>query len=468
MSTQTTTAPQEKKRVNLVRKFWDWLIDRLDRTGWLAYKFTIPKRFVSPLPFLGFLTFICFLILGVTGALLMLFYTPSLTGAWQSVETINNSIPFGEIIRNIHYHASNAMIFLALAHMYYNYFSGRFKIRNEIIWVTGIIFGTITVLEAFTGYDILLNTRAVLAVSIGVSLNYATPALGPQIVHTIFGSGFPDFILRFYALHIFIIPIVMIILALLHFPRILTFDIPIISAVFGAILLVGGLYPISLGSPYYCSGVIAGYCQTANSYSSVSFTLPEWYLTSLYAFLRTFMPKFIAGIILPTLFILMFLVIPFVDKSKKFSWKDRPFFTALGIASIGQILITTYWGFFIDESPSLTKTQALFIDPVQIFGAMILVAALSYVGTYAYLRRLAAKGAGGKAARGRRPQQVNFLTSKWIFAILAAMFGFQIFLNANAALAARAGFPNLVMFDLGAVVMLFAIMFHLYRYSRPL
>ena len=456
MATQTTTAPQ-KERITiryLLRKLYDWTVDRLDRTGWLAYKFTIPKRFVSPLPFLGFLTFICFLILGVTGALLMLFYTPSLTGAWVSVQTINNTIPYGEIIRNIHYHASNAMVFLAVAHLYYNYFSGRFKIRNEIIWVTGVIFGTVTVLEAFTGYDIILNTRSVLAVSIGVSLTYSSPMIGPQLVHTIFGSGFPDFILRFYDLHIFIVPVIMIILVLLHFPRILTFDIPIISAVFGAILLVGGLYPISLGAQYTPS-------------VNVSYTLPEWYLTSLYAFLRTFMPKFIAGILIPTLFLLMFAVIPFVDKSKKFSWKDRPFFTALGIASIGQILLTTYWGFYINEAAA-SPTQALFIDPVQIFGAMILVAALSYVGTYAYLRRLALKGVAGKAARGRRPTVVNFLSSKWIFALLAIMLGFQIFLNANAVLSANEGFPNLAMFDLGAIVILFAIMFHLYRYSRPL
>ena len=141
---------QAKERIGIIyllKKFYQWFVGRLDRTDLLAFKITMPKRFVNPLPFLGFLTFINFIILGITGALLMLFYTPSLSGAWLSVQLINNTIPYGEIIRNIHYEASNAMIFLALAHMYYNYFSGRFKIRNEIIWVTGIIFGTITILK---------------------------------------------------------------------------------------------------------------------------------------------------------------------------------------------------------------------------------------------------------------------------------------------------------------------------------
>ncbi|MDG6997573.1 MAG: cytochrome bc complex cytochrome b subunit [Nitrososphaerota archaeon] len=456
MATAQAQAKPTKERIGvryLVKKLYDWLVERLDRTGWLAYKFTIPKRFVSPLPYLGMLTFINFLILGVTGALLLLFYTPTLSGAWQSVALINNTIPYGIVVRNIHYFSSNAMVFLALAHMYYNYFSGRFKIRNEIIWVTGVIFGTITVLEAFTGYDLIVNTRAVLAVSIGVSLNYSAPMLGPQLVHMIFGRGFPDFILRFYALHIFILPVVMIILMLVHFPRYLTFDLPVVSAVSGAVLILGGMYPVSLGVQY---------TPTAN----VGYTLPEWYLTSLYAFLRTFMPKFIAGILIPTLFILMFLVIPFVDKSKKFSWKDRPFFTSLGIASIGQILITTYWGFYINEA-ALTPTQALYIDPVQIFGAMLVVAGLCFAGTYAFLRYKAAQS-GGRIARGKKPQaNITFLTSKWIVGILVAIFGFQVFLNALAALAAVNNFPNITMFNLGGVLMLFAVMVHLYRYSKP-
>lgn len=457
MATTTASESQTKERIGigyLLKKLYDWILDRLDRTGWLAYKINIPKRFTSPLPYLGFLTFFNFLILGITGALLLLFYTPTLSGAWLSVQLINNTISYGVIIRNMHYYASNAMVFLALAHMYYNYFSGRFKIRNEIIWVTGIIFGTITILEAFTGYDIILNTRAVLAVSIGVSLNYATPSFGPQIVHLIFGRGFPDFILRFYALHIFIIPVIMILLMLLHFPKILTFDLPIVSAVTGGILLLGGLYPVSLGIQY---------TPTAN----VGYTLPEWYLTSLYAFLRTFMPKFIAGILIPSLFILMFLLIPFVDKSKKFSWKDRPFFTALGIASIGQILLTTYWGFYINEA-ALTPTQALFIDPVQIFGSMLLVAALCYVGTYAVLRYMSSKS-GGQMARGRKPpQEVNFLSSQWILIILVVIFAIQVLLNGLAAIDSIRHFPNLTMFDLGGVLVLFALMVHLYRYSRPI
>jgi quinol-cytochrome oxidoreductase complex cytochrome b subunit len=93
----------------------------------MGLKFTFPGRFVSPLGFLGMITFVLFIILGITGALLMLWYEPELDRAWNSVQNINNTIPYGFHIRNIHYHASNAMVMVALLHMYYQYFSGRYK-----------------------------------------------------------------------------------------------------------------------------------------------------------------------------------------------------------------------------------------------------------------------------------------------------------------------------------------------------
>jgi ubiquinol-cytochrome c reductase cytochrome b subunit len=109
------------------------------------------------------------------------------------VKTINDVIPYGFHLRNIHYHASNAMVMVALLHMYYQYFSGRYKIRNEILWVTGIIIGVLTILEAFTGYDIIFSERAELAISIAASLTNSIPIMGPQMRDAFFGSGFHDF-----------------------------------------------------------------------------------------------------------------------------------------------------------------------------------------------------------------------------------------------------------------------------------
>jgi Cytochrome b subunit of the bc complex len=130
--------------------------------------------------------------------------------------------------------------------MYYQYFSGRYKILNEILWVTGVILGTVTILEAFTGYDIIFSERAKLAISIAASLTNAIPIAGPTILDAAFGSGFSDFVLRFYTQHVFVLPIVMLGLMAVHFPRFLIFDVPMVMAIAGAILITGGVFPVDL------------------------------------------------------------------------------------------------------------------------------------------------------------------------------------------------------------------------------
>ena len=229
------------KNKNLLAKLIALIIDRLERVIFFGFKFTFPKKFLSPLGFSGMLTFSTFVVLGLTGAVLMLFYEPGTETAFNSVKYINDEIPFGFHLRNIHYHASNAMVFLAVLHLYYQYFSGRYKIRNEIIWVTGLILGVVTVLEAFSGYDLIFNDRAELAVSIGVGLTVFSPVIGPELAQFIWGSGFSDFILRLYALHVFTVPLIMVVLMFFHFPRFMVFDIPMLTAITGSIMITGGI-----------------------------------------------------------------------------------------------------------------------------------------------------------------------------------------------------------------------------------
>src|SRR5215469_12854007 len=98
-----------------------WIWDRLERTLLLALKIVFPSRFISPLGFLGMLTLVVFIILGVTGALLLFHFQPifgdcppaanntayipatTCNQAFNSVASINNQVNWGFLIRNIHY-----------------------------------------------------------------------------------------------------------------------------------------------------------------------------------------------------------------------------------------------------------------------------------------------------------------------------------------------------------------------------
>ncbi len=434
--------------------FFYWLWDGLDRSIFTAIKFSFPARFVSPFGFLGMLTFIIFVILGISGALLMFYYQPILDRAWDSVQFINDEVPFGFHIRNIHYHGSNAMVLLAVLHMYYQYFSGRYKIRNEVLWVTGVILGVVTILEAFTGYDVIFSERAELAISIAASLTTSIPIAGPVIRDAALGSGFSDFVLRFYAQHVFLLPIVMLGLMAVHFPRFLVFDVPMVMAIGGAILITGGVFPIDLGfkfEPTVPPGV----------------TVPEWYLTGIYAFMRTQYDKFVTGLLWPLIFIIALALIPFLDRYKKFSWRDRPMITAFGITGLAQIMVTTYWGFYISPDVSIPLVERLVIDPIFFYSVMILLVPLGFGFTYMMIKLANESERKAKLHKENAPQKVAAinLSEKWINWLLVALLAFQVFLNIAAYNAALTGMKNMSLFFIGLILLVFAGFFHIYRYG---
>jgi len=394
-----------------------WIWDGLDRTIFTAIKFSFPARFVSPFGFLGMLTFITFVILGISGALLMFYYEPVITRAWDSVAFINDEVPFGFHIRNIHYHGSK-------------------------------------ILEAFTGYDVIFSERSELAISIAASLTNSIPVAGPLIREMMFGNGFHDFVLRFYAQHVFILPLVMLGLMVVHFPRFLVFDVPMVMAISGAILITGGVFPIDLGfkfEPTVPPGI----------------TVPEWYLTGLYAFLRTQYDKFVTGVLWPGLFIGSLLLVPFIDRYKKFSWKDRPIITAFGITGISQIMVTTYWGFYIPSDTTIPLVERLVIDPIFLYLTMILLVPMSFGFSYMMIHLAKESERKAKLAKENGPKKVAKieLTDKWINWVIVALIAFLVFLNIAAYNASITGFQNLSLFWVGLILFVFAAFFHVYRYA---
>src|SRR5438552_7962107 len=443
-----------------------WIWDRLERTLLLALKIVFPSRFISPLGFLGMLTVVVFIILGVTGALLLFHYSPAFgdctdatssacNQAFQSVADINNKVDWGLIIRNIHYEASNAMVLLAVMHMFYQYFAGRYKLRYEMLWITGVILGVITIVEAYTGYDLILNIRGQLAINIGRTLTLDSPVIGADLANIIFGFGFSDIVLRFYAFHVFIIPIIMLALMSVHLPKNLVLDIPVSSAITGIILVMGGLFPVEVGVRY-----------DPNQLTQITF--PEWYFTSLYAFIRVQrLAPFIAGAIIPGVFVLIFTVVPFFDRGRKIAMIDRPFWVALGVAALGQIAIVTVWGFRASNplQPLLTEGQLL-IDPVLFAGSLLIATALSYGFVYAFVRWRRAKLDALRAAKKPIPYrkvQPYLLTKGEVYALLGGLLLLQAFLDVAIFRAFIDTLNNFALLEIGMVLVAFAATVHIYR-----
>ena len=225
-------------------------------------------------------------------------------------------------------------------------------------------------------------------------------------------------------------------------------------AISGAILITGGVFPIDMGfkfEPTVPPGV----------------TVPEWYLTGIYAFMRTQYDKFVTGLLWPLVFIISLLLIPFIDRYKKFSWRERPIVTSFGITSIAQIMVTTYWGFYIDPDVTVPLVERLVIDPIFFYSVMILMVPLGFGFTYMMIKLANEAERKSKLAKSKGPQKVATinLSEKWINWLLVALLAFQVFLNIAAYNAALTGMKNMSLFFVGIILLVFAAFFHLYRYA---
>jgi len=468
MENQELAAAKSSKKGFLdpiIALFW-WSWRRLERTILLGIKIVFPSRFISPLGFLGMLTLVVFIILGVTGAVLMFHFEPAFGDcsqgnpqtcniAFESVGRITNDVGWGFMMRNIHYHASNAMVLLAVMHMFYQYFSGRYKLRYEMLWITGVILGVVTVIEAYTGYDLIFNIRGTLAINIGQTLTFYSPVIGADLARIIFGFSFNDLALRFYAFHVFIVPIIMLAIMAVHLPRNLVLDIPVSSAITGIIFIMGGLFPVEVGIKYDPGAL-------------TEITFPEWYFTSLYSFIRVRgLDPFFAGGIIPAIFIVIFLVVPIFDRGKKIAMIDRPFWIALGVAALGQIAIVTVWGFRADNPfLPLTDPNQLVIDSLLFWGSILIASALAYGSVYSYVRWRRAKIEQLRANRQPIPiRKVKpYLFSKGeVYSMLGGLLVLQAFLDLAIFRAVLSELNNFVLIEIGLVLVAFAATAHIYR-----
>jgi ubiquinol-cytochrome c reductase cytochrome b subunit len=196
-------------------------------------------------------------------------------------------------------------------------------------------------------------------------------------------------------------------------------------------------------------------------------TVPEWYLTGLYAFLRTQYDKFVTGVLWPGLFIGAIALVPFLDRYKKFSWKDRPWVTSFGIVGLAQILVTTYWGFYISPDSTLPLVERLVIDPINLYVVMILLIPLGIGFSYMMIHLAKEAERKAKLAKDKGPKNVAKIqfSEKWINWIIVALIAFQVFLNLAAYNAALSGMNNMSLFFAGLILIVFAGMFHVYRYA---
>ena len=184
----------------------------------------VRKRMVSfnATWYLGTLTLGTFLILVVTGVLLMLYYHPSVPQAYADMKDLQFVVSSGLFLRNLHRWSAQAMVFLVFAHMFKVFYRGAYRTPREFNWVVGVILLMITLLLSYTGYLLPWDQLAFWAITVGSNLSSTVPIIGNKIHFLLLGGNQvnANALLRFYVLHCVVLPLAAMLFVAIHFWRI--------------------------------------------------------------------------------------------------------------------------------------------------------------------------------------------------------------------------------------------------------
>jgi ubiquinol-cytochrome c reductase cytochrome b subunit len=144
----------------------------------------------------------------VTGILLGLVYSPSASNAWPSLQFINHDLTLGWFLRAMHGWGSDFMIAIVLIHMAQVFLFGAYKFPRELTWIAGVFLLLLTLGMAFTGQVLRFDQDAYWGLGIGASITSRIPVIGGPMVHLLLGGPIIGgaTLSRFFTLHVFIIP----------------------------------------------------------------------------------------------------------------------------------------------------------------------------------------------------------------------------------------------------------------------
>lgn len=170
---------------------------------------------------LGGLSFTTFLVLIVSGLLLLFYYRPASPGAYESIQFLEASVWGGRYLRSLHRFASHTLLVLIALHTLRVILTGAYRHPRHGTWVVGALILFLAVASAYTGYLLPLDQLAYWAGQTGMELVRLMPfgeALRSLLVPDHIGG--PLSLLRFYAFHIAVLPVLMLSLIVMHFFRI--------------------------------------------------------------------------------------------------------------------------------------------------------------------------------------------------------------------------------------------------------
>ncbi len=321
-----------------------------------------PEYTLNPLYWLGAIAVISFVMQGLTGLFMLLYYVPLPDQAYSSTMYVFKQVPLGQLIETFHLYNAYAMILLAFTHLMRNYFANVHKRPRELMWIAGVLLGIVTLSFGFTGYLLPWTVVSKSATDVALGMHGMLPGqLGSLVGFFMSGTGGDAATLRrFFTIHTVLLPAALLVLLgfklymfevhgaayipayvkghaknLPWFPKIFLYA-TMIGLVFIALLLtVSAVFPLVLPPAF-------------TPEAAASFVVqPDWYFLWFYQILK-FSPfegtgmYYAIGIV--TVVAVLLLLLPFYDKGKERNPGSRPVFTTVGAILIAELLALTLWG----------------------------------------------------------------------------------------------------------------------------
>jgi len=361
--------------MRLIQQIGDWLDARLQLAASLreTTEHPVPRETASWFYVFGSAALVVFVMQIITGMLLAVIYVPSAAEAWNSMQTLNHSIAFGWYIRALHGWGSNFMVAIVLIHMVQVFLFGAFKYPRELTWIVGVFLLLMALGMAFSGQVLRFDQDAFWGLGIGASICSRIPIVGPWMVNLLLGGPIiaGATLSRFFALHVFVIPGMLIAFVGLHLLMVLKLGInewpmpgrivrkatyikeyhelthkdgiPFVPGAVWKDLFFGGCVLLTLA-------IVAAYFGPFGPSGRPDPTIiqtaprPDYFFLWLYALLSLLPPKMETPALLigPVIAILFLLLLPFIFGEGEKSWRRRP------IAVLTILLVAVVFGTLTD------------------------------------------------------------------------------------------------------------------------
>ena len=172
--------------------------------------------------YLGSFSFLLFLVLTVTGVLLMFYYHPAAPQAYRDMKDLLFVVSNGVFLRNLHRLAAHVMVLVVFWHMFHVFYRGGYRPPHEFNWIVGVVLLLLTLFLSYTGYLLPWDQLAFWAITVGSNIISAMPFLGKQFRFLLLGGNVvgENALLRFYVLHCVVLPLLAVLFIAVHFWRI--------------------------------------------------------------------------------------------------------------------------------------------------------------------------------------------------------------------------------------------------------